>query len=66
MRSATSTAPQALTIPEVMASLRLSRSKVYDLIRSRQLASFTVGRARRVTPESLRDFIQAQIEENAA
>jgi excisionase family DNA binding protein len=66
VRSATSTAPQALTIPEVMAALRLSRSKVYDLIRSRQLASFTVGRARRVTPESLRDFIQAQIEENAA
>lgn len=66
MRSATSTTPQTLTIPEVMAALRLSRSKVYDLIRSRQLASFTVGRARRVTPESLRDFIQAQIEENAA
>ncbi|PWI44502.1 DNA-binding protein [Streptomyces sp. ICBB 8177] len=49
-----------------MTALRLSRSKVYDLIRSRQLASFTVGRARRVTPDSLRAFIQGQIEENAA
>ncbi|WP_275124618.1 helix-turn-helix domain-containing protein [Streptomyces sp. ICBB 8177] len=57
---------QALTVPEVMTALRLSRSKVYDLIRSRQLASFTVGRARRVTPDSLRAFIQGQIEENAA
>jgi len=56
----------ALTIPEVMTALRLSRSKVYDLIRTHQLASFTVGRARRVSPESLRAFIQEQIEENAA
>ncbi|MEV0603606.1 helix-turn-helix domain-containing protein [Streptomyces sp. NPDC050315] len=60
------TTPEALTIPEVMTALRLSRSKVYDLIRSRQLASFTVGRARRVSPDSLRAFIQEQIEENAA
>ncbi|MFD7548550.1 helix-turn-helix domain-containing protein [Streptomyces sp. NPDC059816] len=56
----------ALTVPEVMTALRLSRSKVYDLIRSRQLASFTIGRARRVSPGSLRAFIQEQIEENAA
>ncbi|MFF7648413.1 helix-turn-helix domain-containing protein [Streptomyces sp. NPDC007983] len=56
----------ALTVPEVMTALRLSRSKVYDLIRTHQLASFTVGRARRVSPESLRAFIQEQIEENAA
>lgn len=58
--------PQVLTIPEVMAALRLSRSKVYDLIRSRQLTSFTVGRLRRVSPDSLHAFIQRQIEENAA
>ena len=60
------TTHEALTVPEVMAALRLSRSKVYDLIRSRQLASFTVGRARRVSPDSLRAFINQQIEENAA
>lgn len=66
MRTAMPAAPEALTVPEVMTALRLSRSKVYDLIRSRQLASFTVGRARRVSPDSLRAFIQEQIEENAA
>ncbi|CDR07427.1 helix-turn-helix domain-containing protein [Streptomyces iranensis] len=56
----------ALTVPEVMTALRLSRSKTYDLIRTHQLPSFTVGRARRVSPDSLRAFIQEQIEENAA
>ncbi|MFE5171712.1 helix-turn-helix domain-containing protein [Streptomyces sp. NPDC056634] len=66
MRTAMPAVPEALTVPEVMTALRLSRSKVYDLIRSRQLASFTVGRARRVSPDSLRTFIQEQIEENAA
>lgn len=66
MRIAAPVAPEALTIPEVMTALRLSRSKVYDLIRTRQLASFRVGRARRVSPDSLRAFIQEQIEENAA
>lgn len=58
--------PEAFTVPEVMAALRLSRSKVYDLIRSRQLASFTIGRARRVSPDSVRAFMLERIEENAA
>jgi excisionase family DNA binding protein len=66
MTTAMPPAAEALTVPEVMTALRLSKSKVYDLIRSRQLASFTVGRARRVSPDSLRAFIQEQIEENAA
>lgn len=47
MLTAVPAPPEALTIPEVMRALRLSRSKVYDLIGSRQLASFTVGRAAR-------------------
>ncbi len=59
-------APEALKVPEVMAALRMSRSAVYDLIRSRQLPSFKVGRSRRIAVESLRAFINQQIEENAA
>ncbi|MDI5971414.1 helix-turn-helix domain-containing protein [Streptomyces sp. SL13] len=62
----TTALPEALTVPEVMAALRMSRSKVYDLIRSRQLPSFTAGRSRRVPVESLRAFIVQQTEENAA
>ncbi|MBC3841830.1 helix-turn-helix domain-containing protein [Streptacidiphilus sp. 4-A2] len=39
---------ELLTVPEVMARLKISRSTVYDLIRTRRLASITIGRARRI------------------
>ncbi|MFI2027174.1 helix-turn-helix domain-containing protein [Streptomyces buecherae] len=58
-------ADELLTIPEVMARLRLGRSTVYDLIRSRRLPSLTIGRARRVPARALRDFIDDQIGEAA-
>ncbi|MDT3396164.1 helix-turn-helix domain-containing protein [Streptomyces sp. B1866] len=56
---------QALTVPEVMTALRLSRFKVYDLIRSGELPSFTIGRARRISADSLRTFMSNRIEEAA-
>ncbi|MCE7080717.1 helix-turn-helix domain-containing protein [Streptomyces sp. ST2-7A] len=59
------TLPEALTVPEVMTALRLSRSKVYDLIRTKQLPSFTVGRARRIPADELTRYIRNQIEETA-
>ncbi|MGW2490266.1 helix-turn-helix domain-containing protein [Streptomyces sp. NPDC001606] len=59
------TTHQALTVPEVMAALRLSRFKVYDLIRSRQLPSFTIGRSRRVPADALHTFMQNQLREAA-
>ncbi|MFH9136049.1 helix-turn-helix domain-containing protein [Streptomyces sp. NPDC017524] len=59
------TAPEALTVPEVMRALRLSRFKVYDLIRSRELKSIKIGRCRRVPADALRAFIDHQLEEAA-
>ncbi|MFB7663940.1 helix-turn-helix domain-containing protein [Kitasatospora sp. NPDC056138] len=56
--------PEALTVPEVMAALRMSRSKVYDLIRSKRLHSFTEGRCRRISVDSLADYIRNKTEEN--
>ncbi|MGI5469633.1 helix-turn-helix domain-containing protein [Streptomyces sp. CA-132043] len=56
---------EALTVPEVMAALRLSRSKVYDLIRSKQLASFTAGRARRIPADAIPAYMKKQLEEAA-
>ncbi|WP_217546422.1 helix-turn-helix domain-containing protein [Streptomyces sp. GbtcB6] len=58
--------PQALTVPEVMTALRLSRSKVYDLIRSKQLPSHTSGRARRIPIDAVRHYMHDRLEENAA
>lgn len=37
-----------LTVNEVADRLRISRWKVYELIRLRELASFRVGRCRRI------------------
>jgi excisionase family DNA binding protein len=49
-----------------MSALKLSRSKVYDLIRSKQLPSYTSGRARRIPVDAVRHYMHARLEENAA
>ena len=61
----TTATAELLTVPEVMARLKLGRSTVYDLIRSRRLTSITIGRARRIPADAVRDFIVDQIEEAA-
>ncbi|MER8236855.1 helix-turn-helix domain-containing protein [Streptomyces sp. NPDC094049] len=61
----TTATAELLTVPEVMARLKLGRSTVYDLIRSRRLVSITIGRSRRVPAAAVRDFIDNQIEEAA-
>ncbi|MEV7292455.1 helix-turn-helix domain-containing protein [Streptomyces microflavus] len=61
----TTATAELLTVPEVMARLKLGRSTVYDLIRSRRLTSITIGRARRIPADSVRDFIVNEIEEAA-
>ncbi|MFF3759768.1 helix-turn-helix domain-containing protein [Streptomyces sp. NPDC002185] len=55
----------AVTVPEAMAALKYSRSKVYDLLRSGALPSYTEGRARRIPLDSLRTYIQNRLEEAA-
>ncbi|MGW1136953.1 helix-turn-helix domain-containing protein [Streptomyces zhihengii] len=59
----TTATAELLTVPEVMARLKLGRSTVYDLIRSRRLTSITIGRSRRVPADALSDFIAREIEE---
>jgi len=56
---------ELLTVPEVMARLKLGRSTVYDLIRSHRLVSITIGRSRRIPASSLHDFVAHQIAEAA-
>ncbi|MFI6118849.1 helix-turn-helix domain-containing protein [Streptomyces sp. NPDC051064] len=58
----TTATAELLTVPEVMARLKLGRSTVYDLIRSRRLASITIGRSRRIPADAIRDFIVNEIE----
>jgi len=56
---------ELLTVPEVMARLKISRSTVYDLIRTRQLASITIGRARRIPTHALNALVHHQLEQAA-
>ncbi|MFJ4808990.1 helix-turn-helix domain-containing protein [Streptomyces longwoodensis] len=56
---------ELLTVPDVMARLKLGRSTVYELIRSRRLPSITIGRARRIPSIALADCIQRHLEEAA-
>ncbi|QMU70142.1 helix-turn-helix domain-containing protein [Streptacidiphilus sp. P02-A3a] len=57
---------ELLTVPEVMARLKISRTAVYDLIRTRQLASITLGRARRIPAHALDHLINTRLEQEAA
>ena len=53
---------ELLTVPEVMARLRVGRSTVYDLIRSRRLPSITIGRLRRIPARAVRDYVAHELE----
>ncbi|SFF02985.1 helix-turn-helix domain-containing protein [Streptomyces mirabilis] len=53
---------ELLTVADVMARLKLGRSTVYDLIRSRRLPSITIGRCRRIPARTLSDYISHALE----
>ncbi|MEU6402209.1 helix-turn-helix domain-containing protein [Streptomyces sp. NPDC046985] len=55
-----------LTVPQVMARLQLGRSAVYDLLRTGQLASITLGCAHRIPTHALTDFIRTRLDQEAA
>jgi excisionase family DNA binding protein len=55
-----------LTVHQVMARLQFSRSAAYDLLRSGQLTSIALGRARRIPTHALTDFIRTRLEQEAA
>ncbi|MFE0784964.1 excisionase [Streptomyces sp. alain-838] len=61
----TTAAPELLTVPEVMARLKVGRTKVYDLIRTHRLVSIKVDGCRRIPVHAVRDFIAGQIGEAA-
>lgn len=54
---------ELLTVPEVMARMKVGRHKVYDLIRSRQLRSVKVGGSRRIPLSALAAYVSQLMEE---
>ncbi|MBA2807412.1 helix-turn-helix domain-containing protein [Streptomyces sp. KM273126] len=55
-----------VTVDQVTERLGISRWKVHDLIRSRDLASFKIGRCRRISEVAVHDYISLQAEQEAA
>ncbi|MFI0785362.1 helix-turn-helix domain-containing protein [Streptomyces lydicus] len=55
-----------LTVDQVAARLHVSRWTVYNLIRSRELTSFTIGRCRRISEAALDAYISLRTEQEAA
>lgn len=49
-----------LTVPDVMAELRVGRTVVYDLIKSGALRSLLVKGQRRIRRSALEDYLDAQ------
>lgn len=54
-----------LTVAEVALLLKVSRWTVYELIRTRQLASFKLGRCRRIPASAVHDLAVRLIAEAA-
>lgn len=59
----TTATPELLKVPEVMARLKVGRSKVYDLIRTHRLASIKIDGCRRIPADAVRDFINGRLRE---
>jgi excisionase family DNA binding protein len=50
-------------VPEAMALLNLSRTQIYELIRSQRLVTVTVGRRRLVPAASIDDYVTLLVRE---
>lgn len=52
-----------LTVPQVAATLQVSRRTVENLLASGQLPSVPIGRSRRVFSDTLREFARVGVDE---
>jgi len=59
------TTPLMHRVPEAAELLRISRSALYELLRSRQITSVTVGRTRLISHGALVEYVR-RLEEEAA
>jgi excisionase family DNA binding protein len=50
----------AYPVPEAGKQIGISRSQTYELIKSGNLKSFTIGKRRLVSRDALREFIRAR------
>lgn len=58
--------PLVYDVEEAAEALRLSRSQIYELIRSGRLRTLKEGRRRLVPVSALMAYLEARLEEDAA
>jgi len=56
------TGDKVFTIPEVAAYLKVSRSKIYDLVSRKEIPHVKVGRNVRIRESDLQRWVELQIE----
>lgn len=64
-RTEQNSADDYLTVSEVAALLKISRWKVHEMIRSRELASFQLGRCRRIPAGAVGELVKQRLDEVA-
>ena len=55
-----------LTEAEVRATLRMGRSKLWELLMSGAIPSIKVGKCRRIPADALRKWVETQVAEQGA
>ena len=53
-----SDAPDVLTVQQIAKLLQIGRNSAYELVRSGEIKSVTIGRQIRVSKESLLEFVR--------
>jgi excisionase family DNA binding protein len=61
----TSASGDYLTVTEAASLLKISRWKLYDLIRNGELASFTIGRRRLIPQTAIKELVDRRLKEAA-
>lgn len=57
--------PLVATVNETMATLKIGRAKLYELLNTGELESFLEGSSRKITWRSIDAYVQRRLEEEA-
>ena len=63
--SIASEAPLVASPNQAMRAIQVSRKKLYELINTGELESYTEGRSRRISVKSINDYIERRLEAEA-
>ena len=59
--SVTFDAPLVASPKQAMSAIQVSRKKLYELINTGELESYTEGKSRRITVKSINDYIERRL-----